>query len=137
MRLRKFWTLGLALAIGVTAAQAKKKPKYPPPVPLTPAQAALIEKAVAAEKDTVQRIEKSTPLVQTYIQNMRPDTKLYAIPMSDEYSIARVDFGKSFAANAYDPRKTAGRGFFKGSFKYLTDLTKSFHITYSATGFMD
>jgi hypothetical protein len=137
MQLRQFWSLGLAVFIGVTAAQAAKKPKYPPPVPLTPAQAALIEKATAAEKETVKQIEKSTPLVQTYIQNMRPDTKLYAVPMSDEYSIARVDFGKSFSANEYDPRKTAGRGFFKGSFKYLSDLTKSFHITYSATGFMD
>jgi hypothetical protein len=137
MYLRKFCTVGLALLIGVSAAHAKKQPKFPPPVPLTPEQAALIEKATAQEKDTVKRIQKSTPLVQTYIQNMRKDTALYAVPESDEYSIARVDFGKSFSANEYDPRKTAGRGFFKGSLKYLSELTKSFHITYSATGFMD
>ncbi len=137
MQLRKFWTLGLALFIGVTAAQAKKQPKYPPPIPLTPEQSALIEKAIAQEKITVKQIEKSTPLVQTYIQNMRPDPKLYAVPMSDEYSIARVDFGKTFSANEYDSRKASGRSFFKGSLKYLGDLTKSFHITYSATGFMD
>ena len=137
MHLRKFWTLSLAVTLGVTAAYAKKQPKYPPPVPLTPAQAALVEKAVAQEKTTVKQIQKSTPLVQTYIQNMRPDTHLYAVPMSDEYSVARVDFGKTFSANEYDQRKMPGRGFFKGSMKYLSDLTKSFHITYSATGFMD
>lgn len=137
MQLRKFWTLGLALFIGVTAAQAKKQPKYAPPIPLTPEQSALIEKAIAQEKNTVKQIQKSTPLVQTYIQNMRPDPKLYAVPMSDEYSIARVDFGKTFSANEYDSRRTSGRNFFKGSMKYLGDLTKSFHITYSATGFMD
>ena len=137
MQLRKFWTLGLALFIGVSAAHAKKEPKYAAPVPLTPEQTALIEKASAQEKNTVKQIQKSTPLVQTYIQNMRPDPVLSAVPMSDEYSIARVDFGKSFSAEAYGARKTAGRGFFKGTFKYLGDLTKSFHISYSATGFMD
>jgi hypothetical protein len=137
MHLRKFLSLGFALCLSLSAAHAKKAPKYPPPVPLTPEQAALVDKASANEKDTVKQIEKSTPLVQTYIQNMRPDTALYAVPMSDEYSIARVDFGKTFDANAYQTRKTAGRGFFKGSFKFLSDLTKSFHISYSATGFMD
>src|SRR5580704_11314722 len=137
MQLRKFWTLSLAVFVGVATAHAKKEPKYAPAVPLTAEQTALIEKAVAQEKVTVKQIQKSTPLVQTYIQNMRPDPKLYSIPMSDEYSIARVDFGKSFSANAYDSRKTGGRSFFKGTFKYLGDLTKSFHISYSATGFMD
>ncbi|MFT4113597.1 hypothetical protein [Silvibacterium sp.] len=137
MYLRKFSTMGLALLLGVSAAQAKKAPKYPPPVPLTPEQSALIEKAVADEKDTVKQIEKSTPLVQTYIQNLRPDPALYSVPLSDEYSIARVDFGKTFSANPYDSRKGSGKGFFKGSIGYLAGLTKSFHITYSATGFMD
>ncbi|GGH16154.1 hypothetical protein [Silvibacterium dinghuense] len=137
MYLRKFSTIGLALMLGVSAAYAKKAPKYPPPVPLTPEQSALVEKAIADERDTVKQIEKSTPLVQTYIQNMQQDPALYQVPQSDEYSIARVDFGKSFSANEYGSRKSGGKGFFKGSMSYLSGLTKSFHITYSATGFMD
>jgi hypothetical protein len=137
MQLRKFWTLSLALFVGVASAHAKKEPKYAPVVPLTAEQTALVEKAVATEKVTVKQIQKSTPLVQTYIQNMRPDPKLYSAPMSDEYSIARVDFGKSFSANAYETKRGNGHGFFKGTFNYLGSLTKSFHITYSATGFMD
>ena len=64
------------------------------PVPLTPEQAALVQKAVDREKATVKLIQKSTPVVQTYIQNMRPDPKLQTVPVSDQYIIARVDFGK-------------------------------------------
>ncbi|WP_446745754.1 hypothetical protein [Silvibacterium acidisoli] len=136
MSLRKLCTMGLALTLTVSAAYAKKTPKYVPPVPLTPAQAALIDKAVGREKDTVKAIQKSTPVVQTYIQNYRPDQKLQTVPVSDEYIVARVDFGKTFTANAYQA-KPEGRGFFKGSMKFLGDLTKSFHMSYSATGFMD
>jgi hypothetical protein len=136
MSLRKLCTMGLALTLTVSAAYAKKTPKYLPPVPLTPAQAALIDKAVGREKETVKAIQKSTPVVQTYIQNYRPDQKLQTVPVSDEYIVARVDFGKTFTANAYQARPE-GRGFFKGSMKFLGDLTKSFHMSYSATGFMD
>ncbi len=137
MFLRKFCTLGLAVFLGVTAAQAKKEPRYAPPTPLSPEQAALVQKAVDREKVTIKLIQKSTPVVQTYIQNMHPDPELFSVPISDDYSLARVDFGKSFSANLYDSKKTAGKGFFKGSFKFLSDLTKSFHISYSETGFMD
>jgi hypothetical protein len=136
MFLRKMWTLGLALLFSVSAAHAKKEPRYAPPVPLTPEQTALIQKAVDREKSTVKMIQKSTPVVQTYIQNMRPDPKLQIVPVSDEYIVARVDFGKSFSANPYATRGTS-RGFFKGTTRFLGDLTKSFHMSYSATGFMD
>src|SRR5580698_2787729 len=136
MPLRKLWTLGLALSLSVTAAHAKKEAKYAPPVPLTAAQAALVEKAVAREKATVKLIQKSTPVVQTYIQNMHPDPKLQSVPLSDEYIVARVDFGKGFNANLYSS-KPASKGFFKGTTKFLSGLTASFHMSYSATGFMD
>jgi hypothetical protein len=137
MSLRKFCTLGFAVFLGVTAAQAKKEPRYAPPTPLSPEQAALVQKAVDREKVTLKLIQKSTPVVQTYIQNMHPDPELQTVPISDNYSLARVDFGKTFSANLYENKKAPGHGFFKGSFKFLGDLTKSFHISYSETGFMD
>jgi hypothetical protein len=137
MSLRKICTVGLAVVLSVTAAQAKKTRHTAPLVPLTPQQTALIQKAIERERATVKEIQKSTPVVQTYIQNMHPDPKLYAVPVSDEYSIARVDFSRSFTALNYDSRKTSSHGWFRGSTKYLADLTKSFHISYSETGFMD
>ena len=93
---RNLCALGLAILLTVSAAHAKKETRYVPPTPLTPEQAALVEKAVAREKATVKLIQKSTPVVQTYIQNMAPDPKLQAVPVSDQYMVARVDFGKTF-----------------------------------------
>jgi len=133
---RNVCALGLVLLLSVSAAHAKKEPRYAPPVPLTPEQAALVQKAVAREKATVKLIQKSTPVVQTYIQNMGPDPKLQSVPISDQYMVARVDFGKTFTANPYETRSKS-KGFFKGSLKFISDLSKSFQVSYSATGFMD
>ncbi len=136
MSLRKVWILGLALTLSVSAAHAKKRYNAATVIPLTPEQSALVQRAIAHEHQTIQMIRKSTPVVQTYIQNMRPDPKLYAVPVSDTYSIARVSFDKAFSAENYDPR-AGHHGFFKGTKKYLASLTRSFHISYSETGFMD
>lgn len=135
MSFRKLWMTGLSVSLAVFAAQAKT-PKFAPPVPLTPEQTALIQKAIAQEKVTIKAIQSHTPVVQTYIQNMRPDPKLYSVPESDQYMLGRVDFGKSFSNKGYDTKSTS-HGFFKGSFKYISGLTKSFNLSYSATGFMD
>jgi hypothetical protein len=136
MSVRNICTLSLALLLSTAGAYAKKDTRYVAPVPLTPEQAALVEKAVAREKATVKLIQKSTPVVQTYIQNMGPDPKLQSVPVSDEYIVARVDFGKAFLANPYEV-KGKSKGFFKGTFKFFSGLTKSFGLEYSATGFMD
>ncbi len=137
--MRKLWWTGRALSFALTpAVQAKSSKKVPPRVPLTAEQTALIQKAIAREKVTVKAIQKNTPVVQTYIQNMRPDPKLYAIPVSDEYMLGRVDFGKTFTNEGYEQRTTS-RGFLKGSMKYVTGLSKMLrmNLQYSSTGFMD
>ena len=40
--------------------------------PLTPEQAALVDRAIAQEKVLIKAIRKRTPLVETYIQDTRP-----------------------------------------------------------------
>ncbi len=64
-----------------------------------------MQKAIAAEKVTIKQIQKHSPLVQTYIQNMRPDQVLYAVPESDQYLLGRVDFGKSISDTSYSERR--------------------------------
>lgn len=135
MSLRKLWVMGLAVCFTVSSAYARK-PKMPPPVPLTAAQSALIQKAISQEKQIVKAIQKHTPVVQTYIQNMRPDPKLYAVPVSDQYLLGRVDFSKAFSDLGYQERSTS-HGFLKGSLGYVTGLSKAFKLSYSSTGFMD
>ncbi|MBT9329607.1 hypothetical protein [Paracidobacterium acidisoli] len=132
---RKLTVLGLAVSVSFAAAYAKT-PRTSPLVPLTPQQTELVQKAIARERATVAQIRKSTPVVQSYIQDMRPDPKLYQIPVSDQYMLGRVDFGKTFNAEEYSGKKSSV-GFFKGSLKFVSGLTDSFHMKNSATGFMD
>jgi hypothetical protein len=127
MNLRNVWTTTLLMAMGVTAAQAKEK--YAPPVQLTPEQSALVHKAIAAEKITIKSIQQHSPLVQTYIQNMKGDTKLYAVPVSDQYMLQRVDFAKGFYGKSYGADSTSSKhSLFKGSAEALLGLTKAFGV---------
>jgi hypothetical protein len=132
---RKLTVLGLAVSFSLSAAHAKNTHTLPP-VPLTPQQTDLIQKAIARERVTIRQIQKSTPVVQTYIQDMRPDPKLYQVPVSDQFMIGRVDFSKTFSADEYAGKKSSN-GFFKDSLKFVTGISSSFQMRNSATGFMD
>lgn len=133
---RKFCVLGLVMSLGLASAWARGHKYREELPPLTAQQKALVREAMAREQVTLKAIEKDTPVVQTYIQNLRPDPVLYQVPVSDDYSVARVDFGKGFSANAYESRNSR-HGLFRGSFRYLKDLTKAFQLTDNPTGFMD
>ena len=142
MMFRKFPLALLILSIGVGCAYAKKQPKFQPARQLTPEQAALVQRAIAQEKVLIKNIQQRTPLVETYIQDTKPDVKLYAIPVADHYMLSRVDFGKTFFDKTYTPKQEQIRhGFFKGSMDTITGLTKALHLdtqfTYSNTGFME
>jgi len=135
---RNILILCMALLLGVPASQAKKEPKELAPVPLSPQQQRLVQQAIAREKVIVKQIQKSTPVVQSYIQDVRPDAKLYQVPVSDQYMIGRVDFGKAFTADEYAQasRSEKKHGWLAGSFSFMSDLTKAFHLENSPTGFM-
>jgi hypothetical protein len=140
MTFRKIPLTFLILTLGVSFASAKKQPKYEQARQLTADQEALVQKAIAQEKVLIRNIQQRTPLVETYIQDTRPDVKLYEVPIADHYMLSRVDFGKAFYDKTYVPKEDAKKGFFKGSFSAITGLTKALgldtHFTYSPTGFM-
>ena len=141
MTFRKIPLAFLVLTLGISSAYARKKmPKYEQMRPLTQAQSDLVNRAIAQEKVVIQNIQQRTPLVETYIQNTRPDPKLYQVPVSDYYVLSRVDFGKGFFDKVYDPRTEARHGFFSGSLQAMTGLSKILGLekfTYNPNGFMD
>ncbi len=141
MTFRKIPQYFLVLTLGVTCAYAKKQPKYEQAHQLTPEQAALVERAIGREKVLIKEIQQRTPLVETYIQDTRPDVRLYEVPVDDQYMLSRVDFGKGFFDKSYSPRTEAKHGkWFKGSFAAITGLTRALGLdksfTYNPTGFM-
>ena len=126
--------------MSVACAHAKgKEPKYAPAHQLTQDQAALVERAIGREKVLIKNIQLRTPLVETYIQNTKPDVKLYQVPVSDEYMLSRIDFGKGFFDRTFEPRDSASHGFFKGSLSAIGELTRALgldkHFTYNPLGF--
>jgi len=129
----------LMVTLGTNLAYAKKEPKYEKAHQLTADQAALVEKAIAREKIVIKNIQQRTPLVETYIQDTRPDVKLYQVPVNDTYMLSRVDFSKTFVDKAYSV-KGKSRGFFKGSISALGNIGKALHIdkeTYNPLGFTE
>jgi hypothetical protein len=127
--------LGLAVLLGAALAHGEQAGNSAPNA-LSPEQMALLEKAVVREKVTLQEIQKHSPLVQTYIQNMRPDPVLSAVPESDRYYLGRVDLGKSIGT-AFQSSEASRRGLFKGSVEYVSSLSKAFRMKDVALGFME
>ena len=141
MTFRRISLTFLIITLGTACAYAKKVPKYEQTHPLTPEQAALVEKAIGREKVLIKNIQQRTPLVETYIQNTLPDIKLYQVPVGDQYILSRVDFGKGFFDKTYSPRPDDKRkhNFFKGSFAAISGLSKALGLerfTYQPNGFM-
>jgi hypothetical protein len=138
MKFRKISLPFLMITLGITLAYAKKEPKYEKAHQLTPEQAALVEKAIGREKVVIKNIQERTPLVEMYIQDTKPDEKLYEIPTNDTYMLSRVDFHKSFTGKQYAARSASKHGFFKGSLGALANIGKALHLdkeSYNADGF--
>ena len=148
---RKQIVAGLTLALLTATALpgraaipfiGNKKKEVPPGKKLTPAQSALIDKALVREKEVIKVVKERAPLVETYIQNMKPDPVMRQVPESDEHFLGRVEFGKvigddQFKSGPKVADKTKGKlGFFKGSFGFLSNLGGSLHLQFQPDGFV-
>jgi hypothetical protein len=155
MIFRKLPTAGLLLAALVATAipasaaiplLGKKKPKEDvlPSRKLTPAQNALIDKAILREAAVIKTVKDRAPLVETYIQNMRPDPILGQVPDSDEHFLGRVEFNKIIGDTAYEVNKATSKGeskdgklgFLKHSVSFIGGLGGSLHLTFHEAGFV-
>jgi hypothetical protein len=109
---------------------------------LTPAQNALIDKAIGREKEVIKVVKERAPLVETYIQNMKPDALLLQVPESDEHHLARVDFSKVINDDMYKDNKgnfeakKSKLSFFKNSFSALGGISGSLRLTFHESGFV-
>jgi hypothetical protein len=108
---------------------------------LTPAQNALIDKAIVREKEVVKVVKERAPLVETYIQNMKPDPLLLQVPESDQHFLARVDFTKVINDDSYKENKgnfeaKKGHLAFMNSLKALGSISSSLRLTFRDSGFV-
>jgi hypothetical protein len=107
----------------------------------TAAQNALIDKSITREALIVKTLKERTPIVETYIQNMKTDPVMGQTPDSDVHFLGRVNFGKvindtSYADGSKPDEKGSKLGLFKHSLGYLSGLSTSLHLTYHEAGFV-
>jgi hypothetical protein len=90
----------------------------------------VIDRATEREKATLQELRKYSPVVETYIQNMRPDNDLGFVPAKDTYFLGRMDMNNG---------NRRSRSFMKqpGFMRAFADkLTAFYSMKYLPLGFM-
>ncbi len=143
---------GLSLALLIAAAipghaaglplfSKKKKDDIQVGKKLTPAQSALIDKAIIREKNVIKVVRERAPLVETYIQNMKPDPVMRQIPDSDQHFLGRVEFARIIGDDPYKEGPKAGKkqsaaGHFLGSLNFLKAVGGSLKLQFNEAGFV-
>jgi len=110
----------------------------------TAAQNALIDKSIVREKIVIKTVKDRAPLVETYIQNMRPDPLLGQVPDSDQHFLGRVEFKNIIGDETYAVNKQTAEGtnnggklgFFKHSASFIGGLGGSLHLNFHEAGFV-
>ena len=94
--------------------------------PTTTAQ--VVDKIVAQERAEMNTIRQYSPLVETYIQTVRPDKALGAVPDSDKYFLGRAELDKGVQL---EPLINGS-----GKHKFLTSIGNIFSAEFLPRGFL-
>src|SRR6266436_2169777 len=91
----------------------------------------VIDRVVVNENHLNQEIRKFSPLVETYIQNLKPDKDLGFVPAGDKYFLGRADFSKGVNLVSLTDADTKGKKIFSGIGNFF-----SFAMQYLPDGFL-
>ncbi len=134
MRRAKLLCPALVFCLSLPLMAANDQPKNMVTMPSdATAQSAfdqIIDQVVIREKANLQEMRKYSPVVETYIQNMRSDNDLGLVPDKDTYFLGRMDWSEGTRRN---------RSFMKqpGKMKAFFDKMTSFYsLKYLPLGFM-
>src|SRR5271156_911688 len=123
------YTLGVAisaLACFTTAAANDTPPAKPADQPRTMEQ--VVDRVTANEQRLYGQIRNYSPLVETYIQNLKGDKDLGQVPAGDKYFLGRANFAKGVSLvplsdTASKSKKVIGSvgNFFSFAMQFLPD----------------
>ena len=125
--MRKLATTILVLILsGLGAIAAKAMPKPADQQPRTMED--VIDRVITNENRANQQIRQYSPLVETYIQNLKPDKDLGYAPAGDKYFLGRADFTKGVSLISLTDTNTKGKkifgsigNFFSFAMQFLPD----------------
>ncbi|PYU76470.1 MAG: hypothetical protein DMG49_01540 [Acidobacteria bacterium] len=88
----------------------------------------VIDRVITNENRANQQIEQYSPLVETYIQNLRPDKDLGYAPAGDKYFLGRAEFSKGVSLVSLTDTSSKGKkifgsigNFFSFAMQFLPD----------------
>jgi hypothetical protein len=89
----------------------------------------VVDRTILKEHGLMELLKTRTPLVETYLQNLKADPKLGAVPSEDHYFLGRLDLGESIDRRDYLSRDES---FEKN---LLGGVSKLFKFEYKPMGF--
>jgi hypothetical protein len=130
------FALALAGGIGTVAAAAAPPEATPAPAAAAAADQArsmdeVTDRVVKTENQMNSDIRKYSPLVETYIQNLKPDTELGFVPAGDKYFLGKADFAKGVNLVSLSDTDSKGKKVFSGVGNFF-----SFAMQYLPDGFL-
>jgi len=88
----------------------------------------VIDRVITNENRLNQQIRQYSPLVETYIQDLKPDKELGYVPAGDKYFLGRADFAKGVALVPLSDQESKGKkifgsigNFFSFAMQFLPD----------------
>jgi hypothetical protein len=124
--MRKFvWGI-LVLVLCGTGTIAVAAAPEPADQPKTMEQ--VVDRVVTNENRLNQQVRQYSPLVETYIQNLKPDKELGFVPAGDRYFLGRADFHKGVELVSLSETQSKGKkifgsigNFFSFAMQFLPD----------------
>ncbi len=89
----------------------------------------VIDQIIEREHALINFLSNRKPIVETYLQNLAPDTKLGAVPKEDHYFLGRLDTGTAIERRDYLASQMSLQKMMMGGFNKL------FRIQYEPMGF--
>jgi hypothetical protein len=89
----------------------------------------VVDRAIAREHALMDMLKMRTPLVETYLQNLKPDPKLGPVPSEDHYFLGRLDLSQTVDRRDY---LSKDESFEKN---LLGGVSKLFKFEYKPMGF--
>jgi hypothetical protein len=132
--MRKFLTGVLVFAVGAAAGlraddDQSKKIALLPEQPRTMEQ--VIDRVTSNENHLYGKMREYSPLVETYIQNLKGDKDLGTVPAGDKYFLGKADFSKGVGLVSISDTNTKGKKIFVGIGNFF-----SFAMQYLPDGFL-
>src|SRR6267143_1884383 len=110
------------------AASASTAPASAPSTPYNTMDQ-VVDRAVEREHALMEMLKTRTPLVETYLQNLKFDPQVGPVPVQDHYFLGRMDLGESVDRRDYLSTDTSFERHLLGGF------TRLFKFEYKPMGF--